>query len=94
MRLKRTLAGAALVAGAALAPAAPAHASIPLCAGTQNTIVVCVDPTGGILYQDCVYAGPPPCTPVSIPGPTIQCGGNIGQNLCAFNYADPGPPIN
>lgn len=94
MRLKSTLAAAALVAGATLALSAPAQASIPICAGTQNTVVLCVDPTGGVLYEDCVYAGEPPCTPVSVPGPTIQCGGNIGQGLCSVNYDDPGPPIN
>lgn len=83
MRLKRTLFGTALLVGASMALAAPAQASIPVCAGTQNTIVVCVDPTGGILIEDCVYVGPPPCIPVVVPGPTVQCGGNIGARLCA-----------
>lgn len=67
-----------LMSGAAAAPAA----AIPICAGTQATVVLCVDPTAGTLYEDCVYAGPPPCTYVHVPGPTIQCGGNIGQYLC------------
>ena len=82
--------GAGLLAsGAAVTPAAAA----PLCAGTQATVVLCVDPTGSVLYDDCIYLMGPPCHTATVPGPTIQCGGNIGQYLCAFNYDDPGPPV-
>ena len=83
MRRRATLIGAGLMVAGSLFFAAPASASIPVCVGTAATVVVCVDPTGGTLYEDCIYAGPPPCIPVSVPGPTIQCGGNIGQYLCA-----------
>ena len=64
-----------------------------MCAGTQATVVLCVDPTGGTLYEDCVYVVFPQCIVVTVPGPAVQCGGNIGQYLCAVNYDDPGPPI-
>lgn len=74
--------GAGALALGSLFVAAPAQASIPICAGTQATVVLCVDPTGGTLYSDCIYAGPPPCIWVTVPGPTIQCGGDIGQYLC------------
>jgi hypothetical protein len=80
MRRAAILLGAGLLLTAA--SAVPASAA-PVCAGTQNTVVLCVDPTAGTLYSDCVYVGPPPCIPVTVPGPTIQCGGNIGQYLCA-----------
>lgn len=87
MKIRKRL-GVALGAGMLLAglAAAPASATVPLCAGTQGTAVVCVDPTGGTLIEDCVYAGPPPCTPVTVPGPTVQCGGatNLVQALCAL----------
>lgn len=82
MRRKATLVGAVLTAAGSLFVAAPAQASIPVCAGTQATVVLCVDPTGGTLYSDCIYAGSPPCTTVTVPGPTIQCGGDIGARLC------------
>jgi hypothetical protein len=71
--------------------AAPAQAAIPLCAGTQNTIVVCVETDGGTLYEDCIYLASSTCTPVSITGPAVSCGGDIGTRLCAVNYD---PPIN
>lgn len=80
-RTAAKLGAGALVLGS-LFVAAPAQASIPICAGTQATVVLCVDPTGGTLYSDCIYAGPPPCIWVTVPGPTIQCGGDIGQYLC------------
>jgi hypothetical protein len=100
MSFRRPL--AAVAVGAA-ALAAPAHAAInPVCAGTAATVVVCVtyntgalpsvNPTGSS-YNDCIYLGTPPCTPVSVPIPTVtpgsgtpvvvSCGGRIGQNLCA-----------
>ena len=83
MRRRATLFGAGLMGAGSLFLAAPAQAAIPVCAGTQTTVVICVDPTGGTLYSDCIYAGPPPCTYVTVPGPTVQCGGDIGQYLCA-----------
>ena len=86
MRRKTTLLGIALAVSAAFGIAAPASAAIPLCVGTQGTVVVCVDPTAGTLYDDCVYAGPPPCTQVTVPGPTVHCTGVpvTVQVLCAL----------
>ena len=82
MRRKATLIGAGLMMAGSLFFAAPASASIPVCVGTAATVVVCVDPTGGTLYEDCIYAGPPPCMHVVVPGPTATCGGTIGQRIC------------
>lgn len=61
--------GLMMAATVALAPAAGAQ---ELCAGTEDLGYVCVDPTGRTLIDDCVYLGPPPCIPVSVPGPTIR----------------------
>lgn len=73
MRRKFLSIGAGLILAASLA--GPAAAS-SLCAGTQALVFVCVDPTGRTYYSDCVYVGPPPCVPVSVPGPTVTCGGD------------------
>lgn len=80
MRRKILTLGAGLMLAAGMA--APASAD-PLCGGTASTIVVCVDPTGGTPINDCVYVGPPPCVPVSIPTPSFGCGGAMGAKLCA-----------
>lgn len=70
-----------LIAGATLAGAPPASAN-PVCVGTQSTVVQCVDPTGGEPIEDCIYVGPPPCIPVSVPTPHVYCiGGDIGQQI-------------
>lgn len=70
-----------LAAGlAAVVPAGAASAAPPstwFCAGTASTAVFCVDPIGGVLYTDCVYLGSGPCTPVSVPGPLLACGGPL-----------------
>ena len=57
--------------------AAPAMAQTTVCAGTTGTFVVCTDPIGGTVTSDCVYLGPPPCMWVTIPGPTLSCGGPL-----------------
>jgi hypothetical protein len=82
MRAKIFLAAASLMTAAGVALAGPAAAQ-PVCAGTDNTVVLCVDPVGGTYIDDCVYAGPPPCKQVTVPGPTISCGGRYGAALCA-----------
>ena len=94
MRRRTKLLGAGLMVAGGMFVAAPAQAAIPLCAGTQNTIVVCVETNGGTVYEDCIYLASSTCTPVSVTGPAVSCGGDIGARLCAFNYVDPGPPIN
>lgn len=71
--------GLVLGAASAVAFASPAAATT-VCAGTQNTAGVCVDVTKSTLYQDCVYVGPPPCIPVSVPGVAVGCWGWIGPN--------------
>ena len=93
----RILAAAALAA-AAFSSGGAAHAAT--CAGTAETFVFCVgvnnaglptvDPDGSS-YDDCVYVGAPPCTPISVPIPTVTpgsgdilylgCGGEIGQDM-------------
>ncbi|MDQ4124724.1 MAG: hypothetical protein M3134_03870 [Actinomycetota bacterium] len=57
--------------------ASPAQAQTTVCAGTSNTVFVCTNPTGGTVITDCVYLGPPPCMPVTVPGPTLSCGGDL-----------------
>lgn len=73
--------GTGLVLAASLAGPAAAQT---LCAGTENTAVVCVNPTGGTPIDDCIYLGTPPCTPVSIPTPTFGCSSDVIsiQRLC------------
>ena len=75
MRRRTTLFGAGLMVAGSMFLAAPAQAGPLVCAGTASTAVICVDPTGGTLYSDCVYLGPPPCTNVTVPGPVTYCGG-------------------
>lgn len=58
-----------------------APAAFAACAGTAATVVVCVNPTGGTIYSDCIYTGGSTCTPVTVPGPTLDCGGDIGEKL-------------
>ncbi len=73
--MRRKAAAAVVGLVAALSMAAPAAAQ-PLCAGEQSIFYVCVDPTGSS-HTLCVYAGPPPCHPVTIPIPTVWCGPHI-----------------
>lgn len=77
MRRRATLFGAGLLAAASLALAAPAQAQTTVCAGTASTVFVCTNPTGGTAYSDCVYVVFPPCIPVTVPGPTLSCGGAL-----------------
>lgn len=79
MKRKMMASLAGLMAVATLA--APAAAQVPVCAGTTSTAYVCIEPTGQTLITDCVYVGPPPCTPVSVPGPTVTCGGALISDL-------------
>ena len=87
--MKKLLLTAALACAASLGQAAPAEAA---CYGTANTVVLCatVSPLGGTYYEDCVYVGSPPCTPVSVPGPRVTgCGGSVlGTPL--YMYCDIG----
>jgi hypothetical protein len=76
--MTRSLAVATFVAGGVAAGAAPASAYT--CVGTERTVVACVgDPV--TVYSDCVYAGRPPCTQVTVTGPLCIYGtiGNGGQ---------------
>ena len=71
---------AALIGVAAsIGIAGPAHAVDPVCVGTQQTAGVCVWATKSTTYQDCVYVGPPPCIPVTVPGYDVGCGGWVGD---------------
>ena len=88
MKRKASLICGGLLVAASMAVMPSASAQIPLCAGTANTIVVCVDPTGGTPITDCVYLGPPPCMYVSIPTPSITCGGRLGP-ACNFTIQLP-----
>ena len=72
MRKLRAVA-AAVGAVTAILTAGPAGAA-PLCVGEHSLAVFCVDPEGSSKTV-CIYAGPPPCTPVTIPIPTSWCGG-------------------
>ena len=77
--MRKKLVRLAAVAGivASIGMAGPAQAQGPICAGTQQTAGLCVWLTDSTVYEDCVYLGPPPCIPVSVPGKTLQCGGWI-----------------
>ncbi len=91
----------------ALADAASATVA---CVGTQATIAVCgsVTPTSPgvigstVVFNDCIYLGFPPCTPVTVTSPTYTtpgeqitygCGGDIGQSLCAEPNPVNVPPV-
>ncbi|MDQ4124722.1 MAG: hypothetical protein M3134_03860 [Actinomycetota bacterium] len=75
MRRKAALFSAGLVAAATMAVTPPAAAQT-LCFGPSFSYV-CVNPTGGAPIEECIYAGPPPCHPVSVPTPLIWCGGAL-----------------
>ena len=75
MRRKTTLLGIGLAVTAVLSIGSPASAQT-LCFG-PSTAYVCVDPTGGTPINQCIYAGPPPCHPVSVPRPLVWCGGDL-----------------
>ena len=74
MKLKRNLLGIGLAVTAALGIASPASAQT-LCFG-PSSMYVCANPTGGTPISECVYAGPPPCHPVTAPTPAVWCDGN------------------
>lgn len=81
MRRKAVTFAAGLVMAATVALAPPASAADGwTCVGTERLGFVCVDPTGGTLYEDCVYVGAPPCIPVTVPGPIYGCGGALACN--------------
>ena len=75
MRRRAALVVAGLAVGATMAMAPPAAAQM-LCFGPSSAFV-CVDPTGGTPITECIYAGPPPCHPVSVPTPWWGCGGML-----------------
>jgi hypothetical protein len=73
---------------ASMAVTGPASASTaPLCAGTEDTLVVCVEPFGSVYYYDCVYLGEPPCDYLIVNGPKITCGGRYAS-VCAFSVGE------
>ena len=78
MRLRAAAAAVGIVATIAMAGPAAAQ---PICAGEADVFFVCVDPSGSSRTV-CVYAGPPPCIPVTIPIPTAWCGGNM-TSICS-----------
>jgi hypothetical protein len=45
-----------------------------VCVTVDPSALPTVDPTGGPGFHDCVFAGPPPCTPVDLPGPSVGPG--------------------
>lgn len=77
MRKRATLFGAGVLMAGTIFTASPAMAQTTVCAGTAGTVVVCTNPTGGTVTSDCVYLGPPPCMNVTVPGPTLSCGGAL-----------------
>lgn len=82
MKRRAALLVTAVAAGATIATAQPASAQA-LCFG-PSTLYYCVDPTGGEPIEECIYAGPPPCHPVSVPTPRIWCGGSLNPVMCRF----------
>lgn len=82
MRFRSVTAAVGAAVAATMTMAGPAAAS---CVGTQNEIAVCVDPTGGTLYENCVFLGDPTCTPVSVPGPVVWCEGDMAANCDPFH---------
>jgi hypothetical protein len=83
MRLKGRLFGAGLMVAATMLVAAPAHAA-KTCVGTQQTLALCVDPTGFTYYEDCVYLASSTCTPVVVRGPSAWCEGALSPNCQPF----------
>ena len=77
MRKRAVLLGAGLMMAGSMFLASPASAQTTVCAGTAGTAYVCTDPTGGTVASDCVYVVLPPCIPVTVPGPTLSCGGAL-----------------
>ena len=82
MRSFRLLAVAALAAAAC---ATSAHASSPVCAGTEEDAYACVvlPSLHRTTITKCVYTGGDTCTPVSVPfydvsgSPAFYCGGRL-----------------
>lgn len=100
------------LAGAGVAGATTSSAAIgPECFGdTQAGVCVIVDPsglpavnpTGGSGIHDCVYTGPPPCTPVNLPTPSVAPGSGsyvavlycFGNDIvCTPVYVKAPPPL-
>lgn len=73
-RMKLLLVG--VVALATLGMASPARAEN--CVGTERIFMVCVEPTGGTIHEDCIYTGGDTCQYVRVPGPVItRCGNTV-----------------
>jgi hypothetical protein len=83
MRRKILSIGAGLMLAASFA--APSAAS-PVCAG-PTSIWVCVDPYSGPTTGPCIYVVVPRCLPVTVPSPTVTCGGEA-QIAPSCEYAD------
>lgn len=74
-KLSRVAAAVGVVAS--IWVAGPAHAA---CVGTQQTAGVCVTvKPGDPWYEDCIYLVSSTCTPVSVPGFDVSCGGWVGD---------------
>jgi hypothetical protein len=80
MRNRASVLAVGMIAAATMVVTAPAASAA--CVGSENTVIMCVDPTGGTLYEDCIYAGDPPCTPVHVPGPLVWCEPTNGPLVC------------
>jgi hypothetical protein len=78
-RLRLFVVAAVAVGAMAVAPAASAQTLDENCVGAEGVLVLCVDPTGRVIYSTCVYTGGTSCQPVSVPGPDFtRC--DIGPN--------------
>ena len=80
MKRRAALLVTGLAAAATMAMAPPAAAQT-LCFG-PSAFFLCVDPTGGGSIDECIYVGPPPCKPVSVPVPRVYCGSNRPEINC------------
>ena len=77
---------------AAIGPECVGTAQAAVCVTVDPSALPTVNPTGGPGIQECIYAGPPPCTPVEVPTPSISPGSGspvvvqcIGAVPCASN---------
>jgi hypothetical protein len=91
------LAGAAVASAtassAAIGPECFGDSSIALCATVDPAGLPTVDPTGGDPVGDCIFVGPPPCTPVEVPTPSVTPGSGALVILECIGPACPNPDV-
>jgi len=82
---------AAATSGAAVGPECAGVTQAAVCVTVDPSALPTVNPTGGAPIQECVFAGPPPCTEVDVPTPSVTPGAGSLVTLQCIGALSPCP---